>query len=54
VPRREQLVTGLRAKRRRGDGFYFIFQTLPVIVTLVILTILAVIYGMVRLVGLAF
>lgn len=46
-------MTGQRAKRRRGDRFYFIFQTLPVIVVLVILTILAVIYGLVRLAGLA-
>lgn len=44
-------MTDQRAKRRRGDRFYFLFQTLPVIVVLTILTILAVIYGLVRLIG---
>lgn len=45
-------MTGQRAKRRRGDRFYFLFQTLPAVVTLAILVVLAVIYGLVRLVGL--
>ena len=39
-----------RRDRKRGDTFYFLFQTLPVIVVLTVLTVVAIVYGLVTLV----